>query len=64
MACLTLRPGISLRLKEQPHDLPDFILEKYQDGYCWIYQRDWGPNVHLRVSVAQIAIPRTCQLRR
>ena len=49
-----LKPGRFVRLKGQPHDLPDFVLERYLGTFCWIRQQAWG-QVIWKVSVAQIA---------
>jgi hypothetical protein len=57
MPSLILRPGMFIRLKQQPWDLPDFILEKYRGDMCWIRQQAWGPHVCLRIKITQIAIP-------
>ncbi|MGB3767283.1 MAG: hypothetical protein WA947_12050 [Phormidesmis sp.] len=49
-----LRPGSFIRLKDQPKDLPDFVLERYLDRFCWIRQQEWGRCVQWKVNVAQI----------
>jgi hypothetical protein len=46
-----------VRLKQQPWDLPDFVLERCEGGCCWVRQPSWGPHIHLRIAVTQIAIP-------
>jgi len=48
-----LQPGKFVRLKEQPSDLPDFVLERYLGKFCWIRQQAWG-NVIWKVNVARI----------
>jgi hypothetical protein len=48
-----------VRLKQQPWDLPDFILDRCLGNLCWVRQQSWGPNVYLRIPVTQIAIPDT-----
>ena len=57
MPSLTLRTGAFVRLKGQPKDLPDFLVEHCQGDRCWIRQQTWGPNVHLKIKVTQIEIP-------
>ena len=37
-----LKPGNFVRLKDQPSDLPDFVLERYLGTFCWIRQQAWG----------------------
>ncbi|MEM6449094.1 MAG: hypothetical protein AAF703_02145 [Cyanobacteria bacterium P01_D01_bin.105] len=49
-----LKPGNFVRLKDQPQDLPDFILERYLGGFCWIRQQTWGQSVQWKISVARI----------
>lgn len=49
-----LSPGKFVRLKDQPSDLPDFVLERYLGTYCWIRQQAWGQSVQWKVDVAQI----------
>ncbi|MEL6351793.1 MAG: hypothetical protein AAFR58_08515 [Cyanobacteria bacterium J06627_28] len=49
-----LKPGRFVRLKGQPQDLPDFVLERYLGTFCWIRQQAWG-QVIWKVSVARIA---------
>lgn len=49
-----LRPGSFVRLKDQPDDLPDFVLERYLDRFCWIRQQAWGRSVQWKVNVARI----------
>ncbi len=52
-----LSPGKFVRLKNQPCDLPDFVLERYLGTFCWIRQQAWGECVQWKVNVAQIEIP-------
>ena len=49
-----LKPGKFVRLKGQPNDLPDFVLERYLGTFCWIRQLAWGQCVQWKVSVARI----------
>ncbi|MGD1867585.1 MAG: hypothetical protein ACFB0D_23795 [Phormidesmis sp.] len=49
-----LKPGKFVRLKNQPSDLPDFVLERYLGRFCWIRQQTWGQCVQWKVSVARI----------
>ncbi len=49
-----LSPGNFVRLKDQPSDLPDFVLERYLGTFCWIRQQTWGKCVQWKVNVAQI----------
>ena len=49
-----LRPGNFVRLKGQPSDLPDFVLERYLGPFCWIRQQAWGQCVQWKVKVARI----------
>ena len=48
-----LKPGNFVRLKDQPSDLPDFVLERYLGTFCWIRQQAWG-KVTWKVNVARI----------
>ncbi|MEO1589966.1 MAG: hypothetical protein AAFU71_01605 [Cyanobacteria bacterium J06632_22] len=57
MPSLVLKPGMFVRLKQQPWDLPDFVLEHWWGDTAWIRQQTWGPQVSLRVRVTQLAIP-------
>lgn len=50
-----LQPGRFVRLKDQPHDLPDFVLERYLGSSCWIRQQSWG-GVIWKVNVARIDV--------
>ncbi|MEO1400737.1 MAG: hypothetical protein AAFV72_05705 [Cyanobacteria bacterium J06635_1] len=56
MPSLVLRPGTFIRLKQQPIDLPDFILEHCSGRECWVRQQSWGPHVYLRIQTIQIEI--------
>ncbi|MGB3291485.1 MAG: hypothetical protein WBB01_00675 [Phormidesmis sp.] len=47
-----LRPGAFVRLKGQPSDLPDFVLERYLGNFCWIRQQSWGGCVQWKVKAA------------
>lgn len=49
-----LQPGNFVRLKGQPSDLPDFVLERYLGTFCWIRQQAWGQRVHWKVDVSRI----------
>ncbi|PZO19635.1 MAG: hypothetical protein DCF25_08110 [Leptolyngbya foveolarum] len=49
-----LCPGSFIRLKDQPEDLPDFVLERYLDRFCWIRQQGWGRCVQWKVNVARV----------
>ena len=51
-----LKPGKFVRLKGQPSDLPDFVLERYLGPFCWIRQQAWG-QVIWKVRVARIERP-------
>lgn len=51
-----LRPGSLVRLKDQPADLPDFVLERYIDRFCWIRQQEWGRHVQWKVNVARVQL--------
>jgi hypothetical protein len=57
MPSLVLRPGMFVRLKKQPADLPDFVLERVCGDMCWVRQQSWGLHVYLRIKVVLIAIP-------
>ncbi|MEO0541852.1 MAG: hypothetical protein AAFZ80_13460 [Cyanobacteria bacterium P01_A01_bin.105] len=46
-----------VRLKQQPWDLPDFILDHWQGETGWIRQQAWGSEVWLRIKLTQLAIP-------
>ncbi|MEL6491761.1 MAG: hypothetical protein ABG776_03760 [Cyanobacteria bacterium J06555_13] len=49
-----LMPGKFVRLKGQPSDLPDFVLERFLGSFCWIRQQSWGQCVQWKVNVARI----------
>ena len=49
-----LKPGKFVRLKDQPSDLPDFILERYLGTSCWIRQQAWGNCVQWKVHVGRL----------
>ncbi len=49
-----LTPGKFVRLKGQPCDLPDFILERYLGKFCWIRQQAWGKCVQWKVEATRI----------
>ncbi|NJM96375.1 MAG: hypothetical protein HC800_03435 [Phormidesmis sp. RL_2_1] len=49
-----LKPGMLVRLKDQPIDLPDFVLERYLGRFCWIRQQAWGDRVQWKVPVTAI----------
>ncbi len=57
MPSLILKPGMFVRLKQQPWDLPDFVLDYWHGDTGWVRQQSWGPEVWLRVKLAQLAIP-------
>ncbi|KPQ35240.1 MAG: hypothetical protein HLUCCA11_11145 [Phormidesmis priestleyi Ana] len=52
-----LKPGMFVRLKGQPSDLPDFVVERYLGNYCWIRQQAWGDLVRWRVKAAIVEAP-------
>ena len=49
-----LKPGTFVRLKDQPDDLPDFVLERYLGNDCWIRQQSWGNQVQWKVNASMI----------
>ncbi len=49
-----LKPGTFVRLKDQPSDLPDFVLERYLGTFCWIRQQAWGQAVQWKVSASSL----------
>jgi hypothetical protein len=49
-----LKPGTFVRLKNQPNDLPDFVLDRYLGNTCWIRQQAWGNYVQWKVNVARL----------
>lgn len=49
-----LMPGKFVRLKDQPSDLPDFVVERYLGTFCWIRQQAWGHCVQWKVPIGQI----------
>ena len=49
-----LKPGKFVRLKDQPHDLPDFVLERYLGDFCWIRQQAWGQCIQWKVNAERI----------
>jgi hypothetical protein len=50
----TLKPGTFVRLKNQPADLPDFVLERALGDTCWIRQQTWGIWVKWTVKTSRI----------
>ncbi|NET40061.1 MAG: hypothetical protein F6K19_50315 [Cyanothece sp. SIO1E1] len=57
MPSLAIRPGVFVRLKGQPEDLPDFLVDRCVGDRCWLRQQSWGKHVQLRVRITQIAVP-------
>lgn len=57
MPSLLLRPGVSVRLKQQPDHLPDFLVMDCQSDRAWIRQPDWPNHTQLCVRVTQLAVP-------
>lgn len=57
MPSLVLRPGIAVRLKQQPDHVPSFIVVACQNNFAWIRQPHWPDHSQLRVSVMQLAMP-------
>ncbi len=54
-----LTPGKFVRLKGQPSDLPDFVLERYLGKFCWIRQQAWGNSVQWKVEATRIETEQT-----
>jgi hypothetical protein len=48
------RPGSFVRLRNQPSDLPPFLLIHCQGGRCWVRQQAWGQWVHWEVAHRQL----------
>jgi hypothetical protein len=49
-----LQPGTLVRLKNQPVDMPDFVLDQYQGETCSIRQQSWGDWVQWTVKTSLI----------
>jgi len=49
-----LRPGSFVRLRNQPSDLPPFLLIHCRGGRCWVRQQSWGSWVHWEVAHRQL----------
>ncbi len=49
-----LKPGTFVRLKNQPIDMPDFVLERASGDTCWIRQQAWGDWVQWTVKTSRI----------
>ncbi len=49
-----LKPGTFVRLRNQPTDMPDFVLERRLGDICWIRQQNWGDRVQWRVRTSRI----------
>ncbi|WP_338429956.1 hypothetical protein [Synechococcus elongatus] len=43
-----------VRLKDQPEDMPDFVLEYCQGDRCWVRQQAWGRTINLGIQRSQI----------
>jgi len=56
MPSLTVRPGVFVRLKKQPDDLPDFLVESCVGERCWIRQLSWAKHIQMQIKVTQIDI--------
>lgn len=57
MPSLVLRPGIAVRLKQQPEHVPDFVVVACESDRAWIRQPEWPPHIQLCVRVTQLAVP-------
>jgi hypothetical protein len=56
MPALTLRPGVSIRLKSQPTHIPSFLVMGCQGDRAWIRQPQWPCHIQLCVPVTKIAL--------
>ncbi|MEM9006066.1 MAG: hypothetical protein AAGE59_21385 [Cyanobacteria bacterium P01_F01_bin.86] len=56
MPSLLLRPGILVRLKQQPDHVPDFLVMDCDYDRAWIRQPDWPRQTQLCVRVTQLAV--------
>lgn len=52
-----LKPGTFVRLKNQPDDLPDFVMERDLGHFCLIQQEAWGGWVQWKVEASRIEAP-------
>jgi hypothetical protein len=43
-----------VRLKDQPADMPDFVLEYCRGDRCWIRQQSWGREFNWGVKRSRI----------
>ncbi|MDB9529097.1 hypothetical protein PN498_24100 [Oscillatoria sp. CS-180] len=57
MPSLLLRPGITVRLKQQPSHVPDFLVTVCKSDRVWLRQPGWPSHIQLCVKVTQLAIP-------
>ncbi|HEY9889663.1 MAG TPA: hypothetical protein V6D02_14755 [Candidatus Obscuribacterales bacterium] len=57
MPALLLRPGVAVRLKQQPSHVPDFWVVSLAGDRAWIRQTHWPSHIALCVRVTQLAVP-------
>jgi hypothetical protein len=57
MPSLLLCPGVMVRLKQQPHHVPDFLVIACQGDRVWIRQPAWPDHIQLCVRVTQLSVP-------
>ena len=57
MPWLVVRPGGTVRLKQQPEHLPDFVVMACTSDRAWIRQPEWPTHAQLCVRVTQLAMP-------
>jgi len=57
MPSLVLRSGVTVRLKQQPTHVPDFVVTACESDRAWIRQPEWPDHIQLCVRVTQLAVP-------
>ncbi len=57
MPSLSLRPGVAVRLKQQPPHISDFVVVACQGDRVWLRQPHWPAPIQLCVNVTKLFIP-------
>jgi hypothetical protein len=57
MPSLVVRPGGTVRLKQQPDHVPDFVVMACASDRAWIRQPEWPQHIQLCVRMTQLAMP-------
>ncbi|MEM6714437.1 MAG: hypothetical protein AAF827_08520 [Cyanobacteria bacterium P01_D01_bin.6] len=57
MPSLVVRPGGTVRLKQQPEHVPDFVVMACESDRAWIRQPEWPQHIQLCVRMTQLSVP-------